>query len=159
MTTLVLECSREDAKTLVKSAFEITRGIKQYNDDGPRIVGKTGMSLGSYGESVIVEIPEAQTSDTETMVSVTADKEVSMNITANPEKYKSRFLAELEKLRQHDVEDALDVVGKHITTDNTKEVGSANDLRDGTSSVSTVMILMVILSLLFTFMMMAAVMP
>lgn len=159
MTTLVLECSREDAKALVKSAFEMTPGIKQYHDDGPRIVGKTGMSIGSYGESIIVDVPEAQSNETETMISVTADKEVSVNITANPEKYKSRFLSKLQKLRQHDVEDALDVVGKHVTADNSKEVGSANELREGTSSVSTVMIVMLILSLLFTFMMMAAMMP
>lgn len=159
MTSIVLGCERDDAKTLVKAAFERTRGIKQYHDDGYRIVGKSGMRLGSYGEKVIVEIPERQSSEAETMLSVSAEKEVSMNVTANPDKYKSRFLSELDLFRGHDAEDVKDVMAQDLTPGNTKEVRSAGDLRDGSSSMGLVMVATMILVALMFFFMMASVMP
>jgi len=159
MTSLVLEYPREDAKTLVKAAFENTRGIKQYHDDGHRVIGKSGMGLSSYGEQVIVEIPETQSSDEETMVSVSAEKEVSTNITANPEKYQSRFLEQLESLRGQDVDTVLDKMSQNMSPEASKEVSSSDELRDGSSSMGVVMVIMMVLGLLFTFMMMAAMTP
>lgn len=159
MTSLVLEHDRDDAKTLVKAAFERTRGIKQYHDDGHRIVGKSGMGLGSYGEKVTVEIPERQSGEGETMVNVSAEKEVSVNVTANPDKYKSRFLSELDMFRDYDVESVKDTMSARLNSENTKEVRNAGDLRDGSSSMGLVMVATMILVALMMFFMMAAVMP
>jgi hypothetical protein len=159
MTSLVLSCSRNDAKILVKAAFERTRGIKQYHDDGHRIIGKSGMGIGSYGENVTVEIPERQSSDSETMVNVSAAKEVSMNVTANPDKYKSRFLSELDMFRDYDVGNIKEVMAEELSPENTKEVRDAGSLRDGSSSMGVVMVIMAILFFLMMLFMMSAVMP
>lgn len=159
MTSLVLSYPREDAKTLVKAAFENTRGIEQYHDDGHRVVGKSGMGLASYGERVVVEIPEMQSSDDETMVSVTAEKEVSTNITANPDKYQSRFLEQLDALRGESVETVVAYMSERMDPGSSKEVARSDDLRDGSSSLATVMVVIVVVFFLFSLLMMAAVMP
>lgn len=159
MTSLILEYPREDAITLVKVAFENTDGIEQYHDDGHRVIGKSGMGFSSYGEQVIVEVPETQSSEAETMISVTAEKEVSTNITASPEKYKSRFLEQLNAFRGEDIEVILEWMSQNISPETSKEVTSSDELRDGSSSVGVVMVIMVVVGLLFTFLMMAAVMP
>lgn len=152
MSSLNLEYPREEAKTLVKLAFENTRGIKTYNDSGLKIVGKTGASLGSYGEKVIVEIPEGQADDERTMVSVYSEKEVGMNITANPDKYESRFLAALNELRGRPIEELLDANAGEITGETTKEVTSPDEQADGTDMLYVV--LAITLLLMFFFMIM-----
>lgn len=159
MTSLVLSYPRDDAKTLVKAAFENTRGIEQYHDDGHRVVGKTGMGLASYGERVVVEIPETQSSDDETMISVTAEKEVSTNITASPDKYQSRFLEQLGALRGESVDSVVEHMSERMDPESSKEVASTDDLRDGASSMATVMVVMLVVFFLFSMLMMAAVMP
>jgi hypothetical protein len=50
MTSLILQYPRDDAKILIKASLERTSGIKHYYDDGHRIIAKSGMSIGSYGE-------------------------------------------------------------------------------------------------------------
>jgi len=159
MTSIILERERDDAKAIVKSAFERTRGIKQYHDDGHRIIGKSGMGIGSYGEQVIVEIPERQSNEAETMLSVSAKKEVSINVTANPEKYKSRFLTSLESLRDADLDQLNQNSAVGSRSGNTKEVGAVDELRDGSSSVGIVMVLSVLLIMLMMFFMMTTIMP
>lgn len=156
MTSLVLQYPRQEARTLIKAAFENTRGIKQYHDDGHRIVGKTGMGIGSYGETITVDIPEAQSNETETMITVTAEKDVSMNVTANPDKYMSRFLEQLETFRGHDIDHVLDVLGKDMTPEESKEVDSVDELSDGSSSMGKVMLVMLIFFLFFNFMIFAS---
>lgn len=159
MTSLILDYSRENSVTLVKAAFENTQGIKQYHDDGHRIVGKSGMGIASYGEKVIVEIPENQGRDGGTMIYVTAEKEVSTNITANPDLFKSRFLEELDTLRGHKVNDILDTMSQNMEPKDSKEVSKSEHLRDGSEGMGVVMIITIILGFLFMFMMMAAVSP
>jgi len=159
MTSIVLDYSRENAKTLIKAAFENTNGIKQYHDDGHRIIGKSGMGFSSYGEQIVVEIPETQTSDDETMITITAEKEVATNITANPEKYKSRFLEQLDTFRGNDVDTVLDWLNENMEPGESKEVSNGDELRDGSSSMGIVMVIMMVLGLFFTFMMMAAITP
>ena len=159
MTSLVLSYPRDDAKTLVKAAFENTRGIEQYHDDGHRVVGKTGMGLSSYGERVVVELPETQASDGETVVSVTAEKEVSTNITATPDKYQSRFLEQLEAFRGESVDDVVAYMSERVDPESSKEVARSDDLRDGSASMGKVMVAMLVVFFLFGLLMMAAVMP
>lgn len=155
MTSIVLEYPREDAKTLVKAAFENTKGIKEYNDDGHRIIGKTGMGLASYGEQVTVEIPETQSNDNETMVSISSEAEVSINVTANPDKYESRFIEQLENLRGRNIDTVLDEMSKTMSPSESKEVDSSTDLSDGSSRVLLVMVIVMIFFFLFMMMTMA----
>lgn len=144
MTTISLNYTRDESKTLVKAAFERTSGIDTYFDDGHRIIGKTGSSFSSYGESVIVDIPENQSSDTETMISIRAEKEVEMNITANPEKYKSRFLAELEVFRGHPVENILKTFDNNHQS---KEVSHPEDQTNGRDALKVALAIIAV----FTF--------
>lgn len=152
MSSVNLDYPREDAKTLIKLAFEDTRGIKTYNDNGLKIVGKTGASLGSYGEKVIVEVPEGQASDEQTMISVYSEKEIEMNITANPDKYESRFLSSLNRLRGQPIDDLLDEYAEAVTEETTKEVASANEQADGTNMLY--IILAISFVMIFIFMLM-----
>jgi hypothetical protein len=152
MSSINLEYPREDAKNLVKLAFENTRGIKTYNDNGLKIIGKTGASLGSYGEKVIVDIPENQAGDEQTMVSIRSEKEVGMNITANPDKYESRFLTELNNLRGKPIDELLAEHTESVTEESTKEVESANEQADGTNMLYVVLAISFVM--IFFFMLM-----
>lgn len=154
MTAITLQYNRDDAKTLVKAAFERTEGIETYYDDGYRIIGKTGSRVGlvnsSYGERVIVEVPENQASDEETMITVTAEKEVDMNVTADPEKFKSRFLNELDLFRGHPVDHVLRTFDDDHRS---KEVFSQAEQTDGRN------LLWVVLAIIGLFMFFSIFMP
>lgn len=145
MTSINLGYNREDAKTLIKFAFENTRGIKTYNDSGTKIIGKTGASLGSYGEKVVVAIPENQAYHDQTTVNIHSEKEVDMNITANPQKYESRFLGSLNELRGYSIQELFNSNQNNITESTTKEVASANDQAGGKSLLIVVVIIVFIM--------------
>lgn len=127
MTTLMLDYPRDDAKTLVKLAFENTDPIETYFDAGPKIMGKTGPRMralgGSYGEVITVEIPELQPNEDKTKAEVTSERAVGFNWTADPEKIESEFMNELNEGRGHDVDDLLEMNGD-INSATTKEVSS-----------------------------------
>jgi hypothetical protein len=152
MSSLNLEYPREDAKTVIKLAFENTRGIKTYNDNGLKITGKTGASLGSYGEKVIVEIPEGQANDNQTMISVRSEKEVGMNITADPEKYESRFLSALNELRGEPIDELLNRHADSVSETTTKEVESTDEQADGTNMLYVILAVVFLMMFLFMFM-------
>lgn len=152
MSSLNLEYPREDAKNLVKLAFENTRGIKTYNDNGLKITGKTGASLSSYGEKVIVDIPEDQAGDEQTMVSIQSEKEVGINMTANPDKYESRFLTALNNLRGKPIDELLAEHTDSVTEGSTKEVASTNEQADGTNMLYVVLAISFVM--IFFFMLM-----
>lgn len=129
MPSLNLEYPRDDAKILVKLAFEDTRGIKNYYDAGDGIVGQTGANLVSYGEKIIVEIPENQSAHA-TMISVRSERRVRMNFFARPDRYESRFLSSLDNMRGQSIDDLLDEYGD-VLMRSTKEVTSASQQEDG----------------------------
>ncbi|SEH12117.1 hypothetical protein SAMN04487967_0661 [Natronorubrum sediminis] len=143
MTTLVLDYSRDEARTLVKAAFEMVGSIETYFDDGIRVTGRTGGSFVSYGEVIRVEIPEQQSDDDRTMISVIAEREVAMNITSRPEAYKSQFIQSLETFRGHEIEHVLEVLLDEIGVQ-TKEVYSLEQQASGTTLAGWVMIALVV---------------
>lgn len=153
VTQLVLDHPEEDAKILVKGAFERTQGIKQYHEEGRQIMGKTGVSLGSYGESIYVDISESPDED-KTPIEVTAEKEVQMNVTANAEKYKRRFVDELDSLRDEPIEEVYEEIQQDVSA-GSKEVENESDLSNGSSIVGVVMVI----TFLFFMIMMFAMMP
>jgi hypothetical protein len=101
VTRLQLDASIKESKDMVLKALERTDGINQYQESKHQIVGKTGVSfprvLWSYGENIYIDFSETQFSKTE--IEVSAEKEISVNIGSDPQKFKRRFLDELDSVR------------------------------------------------------------
>lgn len=108
MERINLEYPRSDVKTLVKIAFDHTHGINRYYDKGSKITAKTGFRLGSWGERVIVDIPEDQPDTDGTNIFVMSERVVNMNITSHPQKFENRFISSLNSLRGKDVNQILE---------------------------------------------------
>ncbi|ELZ91290.1 hypothetical protein C440_13289 [Haloferax mucosum ATCC BAA-1512] len=151
MSTLVLDYPPDSARILVKTAFELTDGIQTYHDAGVQITGKTGGGLSSYGEVLTVEIPEQQPSAEQTTLSVRARREVSVNVTAQPERYKERYLETLNDFRGQSIERIFESAGRHLAANGSKEVISERAQADGTSKLTLVVLAMVVLSLFTVF--------
>lgn len=102
MTEIILNETIDDARTTVIEAFDRTEGITKFQKSQHQVVGETGVSfpriLWSYGESVYVDLSETGQVN-KTKLQVRGEKEVPINVGANPEKYKRRFLDELDTLR------------------------------------------------------------
>jgi len=145
MTALTIPHPRSDAKIVVKAAFENCKDIKTYHDDGIRVIGKTGASMGlltsSYGEKVIVEIPEDQTNDSETMISISGQKEVEINIGADPEKHVSRLIKSINNLKNKDMSSIMSILSQNGVDKSSKEVDNETDQAGGTGMMIVVMIL------------------
>ena len=145
MTSLTIPHPRSDAKIVVKAAFENCKDIKTYHDDGIRVIGKTGASLGllasSYGEKVIVEIPEDQTSNSETMVSISGQKEVELNIGADPEKHVSRVIQSINKLKNKNMDRIMSILSQNGIGKSSKEVDNETDQAGGSEMLIVAMIL------------------
>lgn len=155
MTTLTIPHPREDAKTVVKAAFEDTEGIETYYDDGTRITGKTGGSLGllvsSYGESVVVDVPHNQRRDDETEITVIGEREVSANIGADPEKYVSRFVRSLNAIKNEDVDVILETLAANDVDRRSKEVADPGEQAGGSWALKLVMAAIFVMFLFILF--------
>jgi hypothetical protein len=154
VASLIVPHSRKDTKTVVKAAFEDCSDIKSYYDDGSQITGKTGARMGlitsSYGEEVVVEIPEDQSSSTESMVSITGKKEVDANIGADPDKYVNQVQQSINSIKENDIETILEVLEEENIQENNKEVKQKSEQVDGSWLMIVVFIaLMIILLVMF----------
>lgn len=147
MSTVTLEYSRADAEVLAKAAFEWTEGFETYHDAGSRITGKTGGGLLSYGESLTVEFPDIESSAGRTAVTIWADREVPINVTATPERYEQRYLETLNRLRGRPVDGILTELESHLAAHGTKEVTRERDQASGQDKLALVLAL----TLLVTF--------
>lgn len=153
MESIQLEATREDAIDIAKLAFEYTSGIKTYTQEGNYVIGKTGAGLASYGEKVIVECQSVGDDDQQTLVTVSGEKEVSTNITANPDKYVRRFVSEFHNLRDRPMSEIVDLADQHIAANGTKEVTDSSDQASG----KWVMYVVFAAIILFVFLMMASI--
>lgn len=135
MEDITADMDRSNATVAVKRAFETTDGIKTYHEDGSQIVGKTGWQLSSYGESVIVQL-QPTNNGTQTRIVVHSEKDVSFNITANPDRYESRFSVELNRV----LNDGFDE-----TFDHNKEVHHERKQAGNTTGLILTIILTVLL--------------
>jgi hypothetical protein len=164
MTTVALEHPREDAKTILKASMERMGSIDAYTDEGQRIVGKQEASvMGGNGARLIVDVPEMQESDDQTVVEATAEKEVSIDMATNPEDIKSEFLNIVNDLRKKDVDTLLDEISQDMSPEESKEVASSGNFGDTQSTMGkrfiiTFVVLMVF-TILFGLMMTAMMMP
>lgn len=97
--------SQSETIELIKSALDNTRGISEYYVDSRQVIAKTSVGfpriLWSYGEKLIIDISDSPHRN-EIVLNVSAEKEIWMNIGADPEKYKRRFINEFERLQEQD---------------------------------------------------------
>jgi FlaA1/EpsC-like NDP-sugar epimerase len=164
MTELVLKHPRNDAKTIVKASMERMTSIDAYTDEGQRIVGKQEATItGGNGARMIVNIPEAQRDDEETVIDVNAEKEVSIDMSTNPEDIKSEFLEIVNDLRDQDIDTILDRMSDDMSPDSSKEVASSTNFQDSQSTLGKRFIItftiVMLFSLLFGLFMMSMMMP
>jgi hypothetical protein len=124
----MLDYPRDEAKTLIKLAFENTDIIRTYFDAGVKMIGKTGphrvglFSL-SYGEKLIVEIPEIQPENNKTRAEVSAKSIFSFNLASDEDSVESEFMKELNAGRGVDIDELIDM-NQNINANSTKEVSS-----------------------------------
>jgi hypothetical protein len=144
MPTVTLDRSREDARLLVAAALERTDDISQYHVGEDRAVGKTGVSLFSWGERVVVEVTGVGPDQTE--LAVAGEREVWTNITSRPGSVESDFLDQLRDLRGCDSAD--------LAVDTPKRVADPDDLPAGTVALGLFLVvflpLMMLPTLFFT---------
>lgn len=135
MATVRIPQGREDAIIIVKASLEACDDVKSYCDDGTRVVANTrarlGMLVSSYGEKIIIEIPHDQSSSSETMVSITGKRQVSVNIGADPEKYVSQLLSTINRLKSKDMAVILDILDEMDIDESSKEVTDISNLSGG----------------------------
>lgn len=153
MESIQLEAGQADAIDIAKLAFEYTSGIKTYIQHGNRVIGKTGAGLASYGEKVIVECQQAGGDDKQTVLTVSGEKEVSTNITANPEKYVRQFVSEVYNLKGRSMSEIVDLADQQIAANGTKEVTDSSDQASG----KWIMYVVVAMIFLFVFLMIASI--
>lgn len=117
MTEIRLEYPPDEAREVVKEALRRTHGISSIEESPRQIVGKTGISfprvLWSWGENVYVDFPDSPDENV-VLIEVWAEKAIWMNIFADPQKFKRRFLSTLEELRGQSVEDIRTQPISHI---------------------------------------------
>lgn len=154
MTEVFLDKPLDEARETAVRAFDRTTGITKYQKSQHQVVGETGISfprvLWSYGESVYVDLSETGEPN-ETKLHVSAEKEVPINIGASPEKYKRRFLDELNALRESPARRSQ--AGRAIPTadaDVEMEEGSGN----GTSILTIIIVATMLLFFGMWFLMM-----
>lgn len=107
MTDVTLQYARPEATELVMATFETMSSVRSYEveEDGRIIVGIVDGGFTSFGEEVIVALPEDPDAASETTISVTAQPRIRHNISANPWKYKSKFLDQLSELEGNSVDE------------------------------------------------------
>ncbi|WP_208288424.1 hypothetical protein [Halobacterium sp. R2-5] len=147
MKTRTLACDFDDARLLVKGALEFVEGVETYYEEAEGVVvAKTGFRFGvltsSYGETITVQLRAVDDETTE--VTVVAEKNVGLDVGANPEKFVLAFLDRLDALADSPMEDAVAVVDDR-TRDGTKEVADPSQQADGTT------VLAVVLAAIFAF--------
>lgn len=160
MTTIALEHPRDDSKTIIKASLEHMSSIDAYTDEGQRIVGQQEASvMGGNGARLIVDVPEMQESEDRTVIEVSAEKEVAIDMATNPEDIKSEFLDIVNGIRDRDVDDLLDELSQEMSPVESKEVSSSDRFGDAQSAIGARFVIMFVLMMLFTFMMTAMMMP
>jgi len=102
MTRLLIDRPPDQTRALVVKAFQETEGITEIAGEGRQIIAKTDISLPrvlwSYGETVYVDLSDPN-KEGQTPIEVWAEKALWTNVGANPEKFKRRFLKEVDRLR------------------------------------------------------------
>jgi sensor c-di-GMP phosphodiesterase-like protein len=160
MTTVALEHHRVDAKLIIRASMERMISVDAYTDEGQRIVGKQEASvMGGNGARLIVDVPEMQETDDQTVVEVTAEKEIAIDVVTNPEDMKSEFLDSVNDLRQKDVDMIREKMNQHISPAESKQVASSGTFEDTQSTIGKRFIITLVVAILFSLMITAMILP
>lgn len=151
MITRTLDRALDDARVLVKGAFELLEDVDTYHEDERGVVtGKTGFRFGflvsSYGESIVVHLREVDPETTE--VTVRGERNVDVNVGANPDRYVLEYVRTLETLADYPMGDVVDLLDERTAADS-KEVQSARDQTDGSVLLIVVLLLLLLFPLLW----------
>lgn len=164
MTRVVIQQPRDDAKTLVMASLEQVDAIDAYADEGQRLVGKQAASVfGGNGARLVVEIPELQGDPHRTVLEVSAEKEVPMDMATDASAIEADLLDVLNELRGRDPDAVLAEMSQQMRPADSKEVASLEGVGDvesamGKRFVVTFLVLLVG-TLLFGLLMTAMLMP
>ncbi|RKS83770.1 hypothetical protein BDK61_3164 [Haloarcula quadrata] len=104
MKQLLLEYPEEEARTLIRAAFEQCPQIKKYRERQYDVTGNTGAGLLSWGVKIIVNFPESDKNES-TPITIEPKKNVSINITANTGRIEYEFMNQVEALRGYNIEE------------------------------------------------------
>ena len=149
METIHLSQSVTDSIDIAKTAFEKMKGIETYHQQGNSVVGKTGPGIKSYGEAVLVNCQQSNEEGYLSVMTISGEREVSTNITSNPDKYVHQFVSNVYDLKDKTMEDILTIAGREMSEGGSKEVTQASQQASG----SGFMIVMVVATLvIFLFM-------
>lgn len=141
----------DDARIPVKGAFELLEDVDTYHEDERGVVtGKTGFRFGllvsSYGESIVADLREVDPGTTE--VTVRGERNVDVNVGANPDRYVHEYVRTLEMLADYPTSDLVDLLDQR-TAAHTKEVQSPRDQTDGSVLLIVVLLLLLLFPLLW----------
>lgn len=164
MTELVINHPREDTKTVVKASVETMSSVDSYADQGQRIVAKQEASvMGGNGARLIIDVPEMQAQNDRTVIDVTAEKEVAIDMATDAEDIKSEFLSVINDLREWEIDELLEEMSRRVSPEASKEVASSREFGDTQSTMGArfilIFVVMTVFTLLFGLMMTAAMMP
>lgn len=84
MTTVSVDCPREEVPDLVRRAFERTDSIRLYYVSADRAVGKTGVRRFNWGERVVVEFATNERGGTDLSVRVEPEVKSGFGWSATP---------------------------------------------------------------------------
>lgn len=146
MITRTLDQPTTDSLIIVKGALELVEDVKTYHDNGDNVVtAKTGFRFGllasSYGESITVSLRQVSPGTTE--ITVRGEKNIGVNVGADPDKYVLEFVQTLDTLAEYPMEDVVDLLEER-TAGHTKEVQDERDQTDGASMLAIIFALILL---------------
>lgn len=141
----------DDSRLLVKGSLEMMDDIKTYYESQQNeITAKTGFSWGlissSYGERLTISLTSKYEEKTE--VTVVGEKNVEMNIGANPDRHVLEFINRLETLADYPLEDVVELL-EEKTANATKEVTSPSNQADGSRMLTVIFVLLLSMFIFF----------
>jgi preprotein translocase subunit SecF len=118
---LLLDYPEHEARLLIKTAFEQCPKIEKYKENQYDISGNTGARLGSFGVKIIAHFPENEENDT-THITIKSKRNISINITAHPERVEQKFMNQVEVLRGYSAEAIREHKIEQITSSGSQEL-------------------------------------
>jgi hypothetical protein len=104
MSEMKIEGSPEEVEDVLRAAVHETNGLSIRHFTDRKLSAKTSVNPINWGEEIVVDIPQNQDDSDGLKIIVTARKRVGINITANENKIKRKFLLSLDEVRSKDID-------------------------------------------------------
>ena len=121
MKQLSLDYPEHEARLLIKTAFEQCPKIEKYKENRYDISGNTGAGTVSWGVKIVVNFPEDEGNDS-TPITIESKRNISINITAHPERMEQKFMNQVEVLRGYNAEAIREHKIEQITNSGSQEL-------------------------------------